>query len=130
MRLLPPPLVLLACASVAVCAGCGGGEGDSAAAAPGPSTVVMDDYEFHPRDVRVSRGQTLTILNQGGTAHNLAVERGPDPREETAELAGTRSFLRGGRERLRVDLAPGSYVMVCTVPGHRGLGMVGTFTVR
>ena len=49
----------------------------------------MTDYEFHPRDVRVRRGETLTVLNDGGIAHNLKVERGPDPRKETAELAGT-----------------------------------------
>ena len=45
-------------------------------------------------------------------------------------LAGTDSFLKGDSEHLRVDLPPGRYVMVCTVPGHRELGMVGTLAVR
>jgi uncharacterized cupredoxin-like copper-binding protein len=78
----------------------------------------------------VGRGQSLTVLNQGGIAHNLKVERGPDPREDTDELAGTTSFLKGDRERLRIDLPPGRYVMVCSVPGHRDLGMFGTLAVR
>jgi plastocyanin len=127
MRRLPP--VVLACLAVSLLAGCGADE-KSGAVARGPNTVVMSDYEFHPRDVRVRRGATLTILNEGGIAHNLKVERGPDARKETDELTGTSSFLKGDREQLRIDLPPGRYVLVCTVPGHRELGMTGTLTVR
>ena len=116
----PLPTLLATCALVL--AGCG--DGDSAPVARGPGTVVMTDYEFHPRDVRVRRGDTITIVNDGGIAHNLTVERGSD------RLAGTSSFLKGDSEKLTVDLTPGRYEMVCTVPGHRELGMVGTFTVR
>jgi plastocyanin len=127
MRPLPP--VLLACAAASLLVGCA----DEDAAGPSvrsPNTVVMTDYEFDPRDVRVARGQSLTVLNDGGIAHNLKVERGPNPREETDELAGTSSFLKGDSERLRIDLPPGRYVMVCSVPGHRELGMTGSLTVR
>jgi plastocyanin len=127
MRPLPP--VLLACAAASLLAGCA----DEDAAGPSvrsPNTVVMTDYEFDPRDVRVARGQSLTVLNDGGIAHNLKVERGPNPREETDELTGTSSFLKGDSERLRIDLPPGRYVMVCSVPGHRELGMTGSLTVR
>jgi uncharacterized cupredoxin-like copper-binding protein len=31
---------------------------------------------------------------------------------------------------LALDLPPGRYAMVCTVPGHRELGMTGTLEVR
>jgi plastocyanin len=125
---LPHSALPLACAALALLTGCGGE--DSAPVARGPNTVVMSDYEFHPRDVHVRRGQTLTVVNEGGIAHNLAIERGPNPRHETDKLAGTSSFLKGDSEKLTVNLAPGRYAMVCTVPGHRELGMVGTFTVR
>jgi plastocyanin len=126
----PLPLAAaLACLAPALIAGCGDDDG-SAPVARGPNTVVMTDYEYHPRDVRVRRGQTLTVLNEGGIAHNLTIERGPDPRDETDRLAGTDSFLKGDSEQVRVDLTPGRYVMVCTVPGHRELGMVGTLAVR
>jgi uncharacterized cupredoxin-like copper-binding protein len=125
---LPHPAMPLACAALALLAGCGGE--DSEPGARGPGTVVMTDYEFHPRDVRVRRGEILTVVNEGGIAHNLAVERGPNPRKETDELIGTSSFLKGDSEELKVNLAPGRYAMVCTVPGHRELGMVGTFRVR
>ena len=127
MRRLPP--VVLACLAASLFAGCGADD-DSAAVTRGPNTVVMTDYEFHPRDVKVRRGETLTVLNDGGIAHNLKVERGPNPRKTTDELAGTSSFLKGDSEPLRIDLPPGRYVLVCTVPGHREIGMTGTLTVR
>jgi uncharacterized cupredoxin-like copper-binding protein len=124
----PCPPVVLACFAAFVSAGCGEDEAAKSVAPPG--SVVMTDYAFHPRDVRVRRGQTLPVLNHGGIAHNLKVERGPNPRQETDELAGTSSFLEGDSEQLRIDLPPGRYVMVCSVPGHRELGMTGSLTVR
>jgi plastocyanin len=129
MRLLPRLAAALACLAPALIAGCGD-DGGSEPGSGGPNTVVMSDYEYHPRDVHVRRGQTLTVVNEGGIAHNLTIERGPDPRDETDRLAGTDSFLKGDSEQLRVDLTPGRYVMVCTVPGHRELGMVGTLAVE
>jgi plastocyanin len=117
MRLLPA--LALVCAAVLL-AGCG--DDDSAPAAPG--TVVLDDYEFRPRTVHARRGETLTVLNEGGTAHNMTVRRG------SVKLAATDSFLAGDRARLRIDLPPGRYRIICTVPGHRQLGMTGTLVVR
>lgn len=128
MRPLPRPSILLASAAVALGAGCGDSGPDPSPRLP--ATVVLDDYAFHPREVSVERGQALTVRNQGGTAHNLTIEPGPNPRRDTGEVAGTPSFLRGDGERLQMDLPPGRYVMVCTVPGHRELGMFGTLTVR
>ena len=130
MSSLPRLAVLAACAVPIALSSCGGGDGPAAARAPGPNTVVMDDYEFRPRELRVRRNQAVTVLNEGGTAHNLTIERGPNPTSETDELAGTVSFLKGDSEVLRLDLPPGRYAMVCTVPGHRELGMTGTLVVR
>lgn len=129
MRPLPRLAAALACLAPALIAGCGGDDG-SAPVARGPNTVVMTDYAYHPRELRVRRGQTVTVVNEGGIAHNLTIERGPNPRAKTDRLAGTDSFLKGDTEQLRVDLTPGRYVMVCTVPGHRELGMVGALMVR
>lgn len=116
---LPRRAMLVACLGL-VLGGCGGDEPAEVA----PGTVVMTDYAFNPRDVEASRGEVLTVLNDGGIAHNLTVERG------SVRVAGTSSFLKGDRERLRIDLAPGRYRIICTVPGHEGLGMTGTLTVR
>lgn len=116
---LPRRAVLVACLALLL-GGCGGG--DSRDVAPG--TVVMTDFAFNPRDVEASRGETLTVLNDGGIAHNLTVERG------SVRVAGTSSFLAGDRERLRIAMAPGRYRILCTVPGHERLGMTGTLTVK
>ena len=84
----------------------------------------MTEYEFDPATRPCAAARELTVRNEGEIAHNLTVERGPDPRGDGA--GGTDSFLGGKSEKLKVDLAPGRYAMVCTVPGHRELGMVGT----
>jgi plastocyanin len=124
--LLPTVLV---CAAL-IAAGCGGGSNDDAGSSPADLTVKMSEYEFQPRNVTVDRGATVRVTNEGEIAHNLKIERGPDPNKETQELAGTDSFLPGDSETLKVDLAPGRYAMVCTVPGHRELGMTGQIRVR
>jgi plastocyanin len=125
-RLLP---IALACAALAAI-GCGSGSDDESATAPADLTVRMTDYRFQPRDVTVTPGATIRVTNEGEIAHNLKIERGPDPKDETQELAGTDSFLPGDSETLEVKLPRGRYAMVCTVPGHRELGMTGTFRVR
>jgi plastocyanin len=116
---LPRRAMLVACLGLLL-GGCGGDEQVDVA----PGTVVMTDFAFHPRDVVAARGDVLTVLNDGGTAHNLTVERG------SVRVAGTDSFLAGDRERLRIDMAPGRYRILCTVPGHERLGMTGTLAVR
>ena len=130
MSPLPRLAILAACAAQIALAGCGDDDGPATAGARASNTVVMSDYEFHPRELPVRRDESVTVLNEGGTAHNLTIERGPDPTRETDELAGTDSFLKGDSEVLRLNLPPGRYAMVCTVPGHRELGMTGTLVVR
>lgn len=72
----------------------------------------------------------MTVRNDGQIAHNLVIERHQDPLAKPEKLIGTDTFLGGRSKRLKVDLAAGRYTMVCTVPGHRQLGMYGTLTVR
>jgi plastocyanin len=140
-RILTVALVALV---VAVGAGCGGDGDDGEPAAPtdtgngatepagGAETtsVKMDEYSFDPKDATVKRGATITVDNAGQIAHNLTIEEGPDPKKETKELAGTSTFLGGKSEKLDVDVEPGKHAMVCTVAGHRELGMTGTITVE
>lgn len=125
-RVLP---IALTCAILAL-AGCGDDSGSATGAEGTDLTVRMIDYEFQPRDVTVGSGAVIHVTNEGEIAHNLKIERGPDPKNETDELAGTDSFLPGDGENLKVDLPPGRYAMVCTVPGHRELGMTGKLRVK
>ena len=121
--------VTLVCSALLV-AGCGGDSGGDSPSTPADQTVVMTEYAFQPRDVTVAQGATIRVTNEGEIAHNLKIERGPDPAKETQELAGTDSFLPGDSENLEVGLPPGRYAMACTVPGHRELGMTGKLRVK
>jgi plastocyanin len=96
----------------------------------GTTAVKMDEYSFDPDTVVAKQGDTITVENGGAIGHNLTIEQGPDPKKKSKKLAGTSTFLPNKSEKLKIDIKPGKYVMVCTVAGHRELGMVGTFTVK
>ena len=86
----------------------------------------MTEYEFTPRDPEVKRGVELNVRNEGQIAHDLTVEQ----LGSSKKLAGTDTFLGGRSRKLKIDLRPGRYKIVCTVPGHEQLGMTGTLTVK
>ena len=115
-------------------AGCGGDDEDGGA--PGQdggaqeAAVELREFAIESARLELKRRATLDVRNSGAIAHNLTIERGPDATQPSERLAGTSTF--GGREseRLRVDLPPGRYALVCTVGDHRERGMVGSLTVR
>ena len=100
----------------------GGQAPDDATAAEG--VVAMTEYAFGPDAVSVKAGESVTAENEGETVHNLTVFDGSD------ELAGTDDVDPGQSAELDVDLDPGTYEMICTIPGHEDLGMAGEFTVE
>jgi plastocyanin len=144
LRILTVTLVaFLAALGFAACGGDGDGDNNATTAetttqpaettgggTTSTSSVKMDEYSFDPDTVVAKQGDTITVENGGAIAHNLTVEQGPDPKKKSKKLAGTSTFLPNKSEKLKVDIKPGKYVMVCTVAGHRELGMVGTFTVK
>lgn len=68
----------------------------------------------------------LEILspNESPVQHNIAIRDG-DTLVEEGEVVDS-----GGTSRIRVDLDPGAYQFVCTVPGHEEGGMKGELTVQ
>ncbi|MGI8631191.1 MAG: plastocyanin/azurin family copper-binding protein [Solirubrobacterales bacterium] len=107
------------------------GAGDVTTVAEGENAEVeLADFSIAPPDLSVGKGSTLDVTNVGDISHNLTVEQGPDPSEESKELAATDTFGNGESGTLEVDLDPGTYSLVCTISNHRQLGMVGTLTVR
>ena len=139
--------VLFLVAAVGVVGGCGGDGDDNATTATTNTTdttttstkptspaaavtVSMKEYIFIPENLEVKRGTTLDVKNDGQIAHNLTIENSPDPEKAGAKLAATSTFLPGKEEKLTVDLNPGKYSFVCTVPGHRDQGMKGRIAVK
>jgi uncharacterized cupredoxin-like copper-binding protein len=65
---------------------------------------------------------TFVVTNNGHAPHDFAL-KGNGVNEKTPLIQP------GGSESLTVELKPGTYEFECTVPGHAGAGMRGTFTV-
>src|SRR3546814_7834296 len=92
------------------------------AAPSGVSTleVTLKDFAFDPDDLRVDAGAVLNLTNEGSVAHNLAVD-------------GTASDMIEAGEGGTLDLAdvePGTYTIICEVPGHEAAGLRGTLVVE
>jgi Cu+-exporting ATPase len=86
-------------------------------------TVAAYDARFEPADLTVVQGRTvvLSFRNDDPIFHDWEVEG----------LANVDAGARPGqtqRIRFRID-EPGTYRIVCTVPGHAEAGMAGTLRV-
>ena len=106
---------------------CGGESGsEPSGARPNPDgtlTVAHRNYAFEPKRLSFNVGETVTFqLKSVDDVHtftvkeldvNWVVPSGPDSQSQTF------TFDRAGTFRL-----------ICVIPGHEGLGMVGTIEVR
>jgi uncharacterized cupredoxin-like copper-binding protein len=110
-------------------AGCGGG-------GSGASAVRLTDFAIAVSGMKAGH-VSLSVRNAGQSAHDVVVLRtdlAPDAipapggtADATAagvqNLGGTNPLVPGTKAKLSVDLTPGKYVFVCTLPGHYGQGM-------
>ena len=110
----------------------------------GDTEVSMTEYAFEPKDLTVSEGDTITATNDGQIDHNYTVLGGSSRRcrarpgpwriarcRETGP--GTDDVNPGTDGSLPVDvvpLAPSTYDVICTIPGHAEKGMNGTLTIE
>ncbi len=135
-RVLTPLLAI-----VLVLAACGGDD-DTDADASG-AVVTMTEFTFDPPDVAVTVGepQTVEVKNAGSINHDwVVVELG---REVTDEDGIPDDLLADGFASVAVELAPGqaltvdldmdtpgTYQVICAIPGHFSAGMVGELVVN
>ena len=97
------------------------GAPSAAAAAPASVAVELTEFDVSPATLEVAAGGTLEVTNAGAIEHDLAVRDAG---------VGTAMLGAGASESLSVTgLAPGTYEVYCTVPGHDTSGMVGTLRV-
>jgi hypothetical protein len=97
------------------------------AAATSPARVQASASEFHLTLSRPSlrAGPAIVeLVNYGEDDHDLALRR----------VGGARTYRIGivhpdGRGELDTRLAPGRYVLWCTLAGHRERGMLATLRV-
>ena len=96
--------------------GSGGGGGGMMA------TTVLEGpdngFTFSPSTVKVTQGQTITLVNVSDAAHTFTVT-GQGIDIET---------MPGKTAKVTIDLPPGTYPFVCRF--HESMGMKGTLVVR
>jgi uncharacterized cupredoxin-like copper-binding protein len=89
--------------------------------------VRAGEFSFEPRRLELRAGEAtrIELRNEGGLEHALVVK--------TADGAGDWIHLHAAAHgsdagTFRLD-RPGTYPLLCTVPGHTEAGMVGTLVV-
>lgn len=107
--------------------------------APGPTAdiaTVAVDFEFEPDKWSVAAGPGLTVAfdNRGTLEHNWDILANPIEDEgelNEDEILWEISAAAGQAATATIDvaLAPGTYQIVCTIPGHFSAGMIGELTV-
>jgi uncharacterized cupredoxin-like copper-binding protein len=108
--------------------------------------VTLDEYSIALSTTEISAGElTFAASNAGASVHEFeifSVPEGADPNslliddnvadtdgaglrivDEVEEIAPSTSAS------LKVNLGPGSYALICNLPGHYGQGMHTAFTV-
>jgi plastocyanin len=117
-----------ACLAALAFAGCGS---EAPVTLKGPVIRLrLDDYRIVPQDIRVPTGRlTVEIDNAGVLVHNLQVWSLDRSGGRSKLVGGTASLHPGERARVILDLAPGTYAMLCSLGNHADLGQTGTLTV-
>jgi len=95
------------------------GPGGTLQLAASSTAIAFDTTELASKPGEV----TIDFDNPAAIEHNVAIE------EDGKELATTETITEG-KASLSVDLGPGTYTFLCTVPGHAEAGMQGVLTVR
>jgi len=93
----------------------------AAVSAPSTAMVHLSEFKLDPSSVTVASGAFLSVMNEGATAHNLAIKK-TDLKTATVDSGGSVELKLG-------DLALGTYTMFCEIAGHEAGGMTGTLTV-
>jgi plastocyanin len=86
------------------------------------ATTVLEGpdngFTFSPSTVKVTQGQTITLVNVSDAAHTFTVT-GQGIDIET---------MPGKTAKVTIDLPPGTYPFVCRF--HESMGMKGTLVVK
>ncbi len=96
-----------------------GGAASTLKLAADPSEIAFDTTSLSAKAGNV----TIDFTNPAPIEHDVAIEEG-------GKILAKSETITSGKTSVSVDLKPGSYTFLCTVPGHAEAGMEGTLTVR
>jgi uncharacterized cupredoxin-like copper-binding protein len=133
--------VVLFVALALVLAACGGGAAETTRI-----TVTMKEFTFEPNPITVAAGTPveITLVNEGAVEHDFAIESIPAENvvtegsmndhamtEEHSEFDVHTATAVGESSVLRfTPTQPGTYQIICSVPGHKEAGMIGELIVK
>lgn len=131
-------VVALAVSLSFILAACTGGGSDS------PSTsinVTLTDFAFSPNTFTVPAGAqiTLTAVNNGAGKHSFVImKQGDDVKDhftdaDKANIYWEKDDIQSGQtvtDTFTAPSTPGTYQIVCAVPGHFEAGMVAKLIVK
>ena len=148
-------LSVVALASALALAACGGGGGgtDAGGGANLNISTAGEALQFAPAALSATAGQPVKVTFKNGSAaqkHNWVLVKGGDAEAQKVDDAGAAAgeaagyipsdpniiasvkLLNGGESGSTSFTAPaaGSYIFLCTFPGHYVAGMKGTLTVK
>lgn len=136
-------LVLAAIATTP--AGCSGGEDTSAATEPQErgrllklrDTSTPGKWSFDKKTLTANGGRvTIELHNASGLGHNVRVHTGkccfkPGYKDlGGTEVIGATSSDKRKTAKATLDLEPGTYTFLCSIPGHFQAGQHGTLVVN
>ena len=82
-------------------------------------TVVLREFEFEPKPLKAKAGKVLfLLLNRGTVDHDFMIPSVMGTMEHEKDL------VKPGRSKtIEIELKPGTYEVICTIPGHQDAGM-------
>ena len=92
----------------------------------GALEVVLSEWSLGIETVEVDDGTLpIHVVNDGRARHDLTVVR----TDSGSKVDKTRLLGPGETAELSLELSEGRYDLYCSVPGHRGAGMVASLIV-
>lgn len=87
--------------------------------------VKLAEWTIEPKQLQIPAGSTTFVAtNTGKFSHNFVVQK------DGKDVGGTPAFpANESPKEVTIDLQPGTYTTICTVPGHAQQGMTGTLIV-
>ncbi len=117
-------LILLVVLTATACGGGGQQGGGQQGGASSASTVTVSEKEWMMEDqpAKVKAGTIKFVVKNDGTIeHNFVIK------ELNQEVAT--SIQPGQSKEASITLKPGTYTLICNIPGHEDAGMHTTLTV-
>jgi hypothetical protein len=97
--------------------------------------IALDEYRIVPQDIVARPGLIkFVVRNTGKLTHNLVIQIPPkEIDDKPVEVPGGRvKSMQPGEvaQPIKVNLAPGTYRLVCTIANHDDLGQYGKLVIK